>query len=154
MKRHNYNCTVKWTGNIGVGTKDYTSYERAYTISIQNKIDIQGSSDPSFRGDPTKHNPEELFLASISSCHALWYLHLCASNGIVVLSYLDRATGTMLETKQGKGYFSEVTLLPSVIIAKPENLATAKALHQQANEMCFIANSCNFPIHHKPNISV
>jgi len=44
MKRHNYNCTVKWTGNIGVGTKDYTSYERAYTISIQNKIDIQGSS--------------------------------------------------------------------------------------------------------------
>jgi len=154
MKTHHYNCTFKWTGNTGLGTKSYTSYERGYIISVENKVDIKGSSDPSFRGDPSKHNPEELFLASISSCHALWYLHLCASNGIVVLSYLDKATGTMLETKQGKGYFSEVALLPSVIIAKPENLATAKALHQQAKEMCFIANSCNFPIHHKPNISV
>lgn len=154
-KLHNYTLQLKWIGNTGQGTKRYTSYDRAYTISARDKYtDIQGSSDPSFRGDPNKYNPEELFLASLSSCHMLWYLHLCASNNIVVISYMDNPEGTMVETSQGGGRFKEVTLYPTVVIKDPHNLEMARALHTEANDHCFIANSCNFPIVHTAEILV
>lgn len=104
--QHAYEVTVKWTGDKGEGTLNYKSYERSHTISIEKKRDIQGSSDPTFRGDKTRHNPEELFVSSLSSCHMLWYLHLCAEAGVTVVEYLDRATGTMVETADGGGYFT------------------------------------------------
>lgn len=148
MKNHHYKAKIDWTGNTGAGTKDYKSFERSYTISIANKPDIQGSSDPAFLGDPTKYNPEELLLASLSSCHMLWYLHLCAVNGIVVTDYIDEATGIMEELKDGSGKFTKVTLHPVVTITDPSKTAQAHELHAQANKMCFIANSCNFPVEH------
>lgn len=148
--QHKYNLTIQWTGNTGQGTKDYRSYERSHTVLIEGKSDILSSSDPAFRGDHSKHNPEELFLASISSCHMLWYLHLCADNGIVVVNYSDNATGTLQETKNGSGHFTEVTLHPIVTVADQSMIEKANELHKQANEFCFIANSCNFKIHHKP----
>jgi Predicted redox protein, regulator of disulfide bond formation len=151
-KTHHYQTTLKWTGNLGTGTSSYTSYERAYTISIENKADLLGSSDPAFRGDKTKHNPEELLVSSLSSCHMLWYLHLCSRDGVIVTEYKDSATGIMVETEDGGGYFSEVTLNPVVTVAETSMIAKAEKLHQEANKLCFIANSVKFPVHHKPLI--
>jgi len=148
--QHTYSLTVKWTGNKGQGTIDYRSYDRSHTVSINNKADILCSSDPAFRGDKTKHNPEELFVASIATCHMLWYLHLCADAGIVVIDYLDNAEGIMQETKDGGGHFSEVNLNPMVIIRDNSKIEQANELHHKANKLCFIANSCNFPINHNP----
>ena len=149
-KKHFYNLTVKWTGNIGTGTKDYRGYERSHKVTIKNKADLVCSSDPAFQGDKAKHNPEELFLASISTCHMLWYLHLCSDAGVVVTDYTDNATGTMQEVEQGGGYFTEVTLNPIVVVTDKSMFEKAIELHHKANKLCFIANSCNFPIHHKP----
>lgn len=148
--QHNYNLTVKWTGNTGTGTSDYKTYERSHTVAVENKPDIFGSSDPAFRGDKTKHNPEELFLASLSSCHLLWYLHLCAEAGVIVTDYVDNAAGIMIETANGGGHFTEVTLNPIVTVAEESMIETANELHKKANELCFIANSVNFPVYHKP----
>ncbi len=64
---------------------------------------ISGSSDPAFLGDPEKYNPEELLLSSISSCHMLWYLHLCTSHNVVVTTYFDHAEGVMEELENGSG---------------------------------------------------
>jgi organic hydroperoxide reductase OsmC/OhrA len=152
MTEHTYNVTITWTDSKGQGTKDYRSYDRSHVVTVEGKQDLLCSSDPMFRGDKTRHNPEELFLASISSCHMLWYLHLCADNGIVVVDYNDNATGTMKETENGGGHFSEVTLHPTVTITDKTMETLAIELHAKANELCFIANSCNFPIHHRPTI--
>ena len=100
------------------------------------------------------HNPEDLFLVSLSSCHMLWYLHLCADANITVVNYCDKASAKMNISEGGKGFFEEATLRPQVIILEKDKFQLAKSLHQQANEYCFIANSCNFPIHHKPIISI
>jgi organic hydroperoxide reductase OsmC/OhrA len=149
-KQHHYALSVKWTGNKGEGTANYRAYERSYLIAIENKVSIKGSSDPAFRGDATMHNPEELFVASIATCHMLWYLHLCADAGIVVTDYLDKATGAMTETANGGGRFTEVVLHPTVTITNEAMLEKATVLHHKANELCYIANSCNFPILHEP----
>lgn len=149
-KEHRYTLSVKWTGNTGEGTANYRAYERSHLIAIENKANIHGSSDPAFRGDATLHNPEELLVASIATCHMLWYLHLCADAGIIITDYIDKPIGTMTETSNGGGRFTEVVLHPTVTIAHDTMLATATLLHHKANELCYIANSCNFPILHKP----
>jgi organic hydroperoxide reductase OsmC/OhrA len=151
---HQYNVSVKWTGNNGQGTNDYKSYSRDYLVSIENKADILGSSDPAFRGDQTKHNPEELFVSSLSTCHMLWYLHLCAKAGVVVMEYVDDAIGIMVEELSGGGRFVEVTLNPTVTVTEAAMIAEANKLHKRANELCFIANSVNFPVGHNPNTIV
>lgn len=149
-KEHHYKATITWTGNMGIGTKSYKAYNRSHKISIENKVDILASSDPAFLGDNTRHNPEDLLLASLSGCHMLWYLHLCSVNGITVVDYKDDATGTMQETDANGGHFVEVILNPIVIITDPSQIGKANELHHQANKMCFIANSCNFPVRHIP----
>ncbi|MFA9392400.1 MAG: OsmC family protein [Prolixibacteraceae bacterium] len=151
---HNYQLELNWTGNLGKGTKSYRSYDRSYSITIDGKEELHGSSDPHFRGDASKYNPEEFFLMSLSSCHMLWYLHLCSEAGIVVESYIDRASGTMEEKANGSGRFTEVRLHPVVKINHPDQMTKAIKLHKKANEMCFITNSCNFPIHHDPKCTV
>lgn len=148
--QHNYSLTVKWTGNTGTGTSNYKEFERSHSIFVANKTEILGSSDPAFRGDKTKHNPEDLLLASISSCHMLWYLHLCAMAGIIVTDYIDNATGIMIETANGGGKFTEATLNPIVTITDISMTERANELHKKANELCFVANSLNFPVYHKP----
>ena len=149
-KEHTYTLTTKWTGNTGTGTSAYKAYERAHTIEKENKPDILLSSDPAFRGDTTRYNPEELLLASLSSCHMLWYLHLCSEAGIVVVDYVDHATGIMEETADGGGRFVEVALHPVVTVSDASMIEKANALHHKANELCFIANSVNFPVKHEP----
>lgn len=147
---HHYQLGLNWTGNLGEGTKTYRSYERSYSIQIEGKSLLYGSSDPAFRGDASKYNPEELLLMALSSCHMLWYLHLCSEAGIVVVEYTDRATGTMEENPDGSGRFTEVVLHPVVKIENTGLITKANELHKKANEMCFIANSCNFTIQHRP----
>lgn len=154
MKLHYYNVTMEWTGNLGQGTKDYRAYSRNHVIRSEGKPEFPGSSDPSFRGDSSRYNPEELLVSSLSSCHMLWYLHLCAVNGIVVTKYIDQASGTMEETPNGGGRFNEVILRPKIEITDNSKLDKAKELHHDANKLCFIANSCNFPILHEPVITV
>lgn len=150
MKEHHYKVNITWTGNRGNGTASYTAYDRDHIITTANKPVLPGSSDPSFRGDATRYNPEELLVASLSSCHMLWFLHLCAAAGVIVVEYVDDAAGTMEETAGGGGRFTEVTLFPVITVTSEEMIEKADGLHEKANELCFIANSCNFPVHHKP----
>ncbi len=154
MKEHNYQATIEWTGNLGQGTSGYKSYERSHSVKINGKEEIEASSDPSFRGDPSKHNPEELFLASLSSCHMLWFLHLCSVEGVVVVDYRDHATGIMLEEKDGRGRFKEVMLNPEVKVTEERMATKLDSIHHKANKMCFIANSCNFPVRHNSSFKV
>ena len=148
-KTHQYEINMKWTGNQGTGTSRYTAYERSYTLQAAGKPELLGSSDPSFRGDASRYNPEDLLVASLSSCHMLCYLHLCAVNKIVVVKYEDRATGVMTETDEGGGHFTEVILNPVITLENMAMMDKADALHHEANKLCFIANSCNFPVNHK-----
>lgn len=145
-KTHAYAVTVAWTGNEGSGTSAPSAYSRAHVIDASGKPQIQGSSDPSFRGDAARWNPEQLLIASLSACHKLWYLGLCAKAGVVVLAYEDAAIGEMIEEPSGTGQFTSVTLRPSVTISADSNLAKAEALQHEAHDMCFIARSVNFPV--------
>jgi organic hydroperoxide reductase OsmC/OhrA len=154
QKSHNYNVKIEWTGNKGTGTSSYRDYERSHSIQIEGKPEILGTSDPAFRGDKTKHNPEDMLVASLSACHMLVYLHLCADAGITVVDYYDNASGVMEETADGGGHFTEVVLKPTVTILEADMIAKANELHHKANELCFIANSCNFPIRHEPTCEV
>ena len=151
---HFYKATINWTGNLGKGTSQYKAYSRNHEISSEDKPTIYASSDPSFRGEGTRYNPEELFVASLSSCHMLWYLHLCSEAGVVVVDYIDNATGTMTETEDGSGHFTEVTLHPIVIVTEASMVDKANELHYEAHKFCFVANSCNFPVHHNPTCQV
>ena len=154
-KTHRYVVTVKWTGNTGSGTSNYRSYDRRYEISTDSpKPAIPGSSDPAFRGDPTRWNPEELLVASLSACHKLWYLHLCATSGVVVVDYVDHAEGFMEEADDGSGHFQRVILRPEVTITENSDMAKARELHAAAHAKCFIANSVNFPVEHEPHIKI
>lgn len=150
-REHHYKLKVTWTGNNGTGTSDAAAYQRSHTISAAGKEDMFCSSDPAFRGDPSKYNPEEFLLAALSSCHMLWYLHLCADAGIVVTAYEDDPDGSMVEAHGNeRGRFTEVTLRPRITITDMSKEALALSLHEKAHEKCFIANSCNFPVHHAP----
>jgi organic hydroperoxide reductase OsmC/OhrA len=146
MTAHNYKLTVEWTGNKGSGTSGYRDYERSHTISAEGKPAIPGSSDPAFRGDGARWNPEELLVASASACHKLWYLHLCADAGIVVTAYVDQAEGTMKGDR-----FKRIVLRPHVTISAGDR-ELALRLHHKAHEECYIANSLNFPVDCEPSI--
>lgn len=154
MKQYNYKLTIEWTGNTGTGTSNYKEYERSHSILVENKVKILGSSDPAFRGDKTKHNPEDLLIASVASCHMLWYLHLCAVAGIVVIDYTDNARGTMVETPNSGGKFTEITLNPVVTLTDISIIEQANRLHKKANELCFVASSLNFPVYHNPTCKI
>jgi organic hydroperoxide reductase OsmC/OhrA len=148
-REHHYEITVRWTGNLGPGTSSYRSYSRNHEISGGSKDTvISGSSEPVFRGDASLYSPEELLVASLSACHMLWVLHLCADAGIVVTGYRDQATGTMRENEDGSGEFTEVRLNPRMTITDPSRIQDAKALHDQAHKLCFVARSVNFAVRH------
>ena len=149
-KEHNYKLLITWTGNNGTGTSGYRAYERSYTIEADGKDPIHGSADPAFHGDNTKYNPEEFLLSALSTCHMLWYLHLCSDAGIIVTDYKDTATGKMAELPKGGGHFTEVTLSPLVTITDGTRITDANELHKKAGEKCFIANSVNFPVKYNP----
>lgn len=152
-RTHSYGVSVSWTGNRGTGTSDYRAYGRDHVVSADGPPPIPASSDPLFRGDQDRWNPELELVAALSQCHMLWYLHLCAVAGVTVTRYQDSATGAMREDDDGGGRFSEVTLRPQVTVATADMIEAAVSLHHDANAKCFIANSVNFPVHHEPAVT-
>lgn len=151
-RRHTYAVTVTWTGNTGTGTSGYRDYQRSYEISAAGKSSIAGSSDPAFRGEGTRWNPEDLLVASLCACHELWFLHLCADAGVVVEAYVDEAVGVMEEAADGGGQFVEVVLRPRVRAAPDSDRDKIQSLHHEAHAKCFIARSVNFPVRCEPVI--
>jgi organic hydroperoxide reductase OsmC/OhrA len=151
-KRHVYRAQVIWDGNLGEGTATYSGYGRQHRIVIEGKPELPGSSDPMFRGDPEKHNPEDLFLGAVSSCHMLSYLALCARESIAVVAYRDEAVGSMVFDGAGGGRFEEIRLHPIVTVANTADRERALALHERAHALCYIANSCSVPIHHEAEV--
>jgi organic hydroperoxide reductase OsmC/OhrA len=152
VERHEYKVQVAWSGNDGDGTRSYSGYRRDHTISTSGKPVLPGSSDPAFRGDASRYSPEELLVASLSACHMLWYLHLCAESGVVVTAYRDDASGVMTVNPDGSGAFTEATLRPRVTLSAQSDPLRAQALHAEAHHNCFIAASVNFPVHVEPQI--
>lgn len=153
-KDHHYAARTVWEGNRGAGTASYDGYERGYRVVIAGKPDLCGSADPDFRGDPSKHNPEDLLLASVSACHMLTYLALCARSGVRVLAYEDEARAVMREDGAGGGQFTDIVLRPVVTVAGADDVGGAMRLHQRAHALCFIANSCRVPIRHEPVVRI
>ena len=151
-KQHSYATRTEWTGNLGEGTAGYRAYSPDHVISAAGRPDLEGSSDPAFRGDASRWNPEDLLVGSLSSCHMLWYLHLCAQAKITVLAYHDNAVGTMVEDAGGGGRFCGAVLRPVATLATGSDAARARALHEEAHRLCFIANSVNFPVSIEPAV--
>lgn len=148
---HEYAVTVTWTGNRGSGTTGYRDYNRSFELDAEGKHGIAGSSDPTFRGDDGRWNPEQLLIGSLSACHKLWFLHLAAVAGVVVTAYVDRAEGTMRTTPGAEtGRFERVVLRPEVTVSGVFDAADLQGLHEDAHRRCFIANSVNFPVLFEP----
>ena len=153
-RRHRYELSSVWTGDRGRGTADYRAYDRRYDTDSPGRPTIAGSSDPAFRGDAQRWNPELLLVAALSQCHLLSYLHRCAVGGVTVTGYADTAVGTMVEDADDGGRFEEVVLRPVVTVADASMVERAAQLHYEASKRCFIASSVNFPVRHEPRIVV
>jgi len=148
---HRYRATIRWTGNLGAGTREYRGYSRDHTIEVEGKPPILGSSGLSPRSERSRHNPEDLLVAALSSCHMLWYLHLCAEAGVVVSAYTDEAEGTLELAEDGSGRFTGATLRPRVVV-REGSVEAAAQLHEAAHRKCFVANSVNFPVRCEPRV--
>lgn len=153
MTDHHYVLGLTWTGNLGSGTSGYRDYSRECLLTAEGKPELLGSADPTFRGDASRWNPEELLVAALSQCHLLSYLHSAVNHGIVVTAYDDAPVGTMSQVGQG-GHFTSVVLRPRVTIADPAHAELARKIHHEASENCFIAASMNFPVTHEPEIEI
>lgn len=154
VREHRYAPRVRWIGNTGTGTSNYRAYKRDHIIEVDGRPPIPGSSDPMFRGDRTRWNPEDLLVASLSTCHKLWYLHVCSEAGVIVTAYEDHAEGLMEEDASGAGQFTRVLLRPTVTVAPGSSLELARSLHHKAHSMCFIARSMGFAVQCEPTIVV
>jgi len=151
---HHYKLTTKWNGNKGTGTSHISEYDRSHSINFEAKPPLHLTTDNAAYGDKSKHNPEDLLVAALSSCHMLSYLYLCAQAGIVIVDYVDHATGIMEENISGGGHFTEVTLNPVCVVKDASMIEKAIELHHKAGEMCFIASSVNFKVNHNPACKV
>ena len=150
LGEHRYELTVQWTGNLGEGTSSYRGYSRDHDVLIPGLPVLPGSADPTFHGDRSRYNPEQLLLAALAQCHMLSFLHVAVKHGVVVTDYRDEATGLMKLNRDGSGQFESVTLRPQVTLADERHLELAGQLHHEANQLCFIARSVNFPVEHAP----
>jgi organic hydroperoxide reductase OsmC/OhrA len=154
LSEHRYAVALEWTGNRGAGTSSYRGYGRDHVIKAEGLPDLQGTADPTFHGDKDRWNPEQLLLTALAQCHMLSYLHVAVKNGIVVTDYTDHAEGTLRLNRDGSGEFTSVTLRPRVVITVPAQAGLAERLHHDANQVCFIARSVNFPVRHEPETVV
>jgi organic hydroperoxide reductase OsmC/OhrA len=152
-RTHTYAVAVEWTGNTGTGTSGYRDYERSHVARAEGPPPIAGSADPVFRGSPDGWNPEQMLVAALSQCHLLSYLHVAVDSAVVVTAYEDDAVGTMAEDGRGGGAFTEVVLRPRVTVAEPGMVEAARAAHERAHELCFIASSVSFPVRHEATVS-
>jgi organic hydroperoxide reductase OsmC/OhrA len=152
--KHFFKAKLNWFSTKEEEVSTSKIYSKSHTVTIEGKPILNVSAAKAFKGDPTLYNPEDLLLSSIVSCHMMSYLYVCAQNGIEVLSYTDSAEATLEVLDNGCGRFIEVRLYPKVVIKQKEKIAEALRLHQKANELCFMANSCNFPIVHEARCEI
>lgn len=153
MHEHRYGARVTWTGARQGTTSSWRAYSREYEALVEGKPALRLTADGAFLGDEALHNPEDLLVISLSGCHLLTYLWQCSRSRLHVLSYADEASGVM--TWDGETYrFSEVTLRPRVVIEEGGDPMLAQELHDRAHDLCFIARSVNFPVHHEPEVTV
>ncbi|WP_345469424.1 OsmC family protein [Glutamicibacter ectropisis] len=150
LSRHGYQISLEWTGNRGTGTQTYRGYGRDHIVRADGLPDLPGTADPTFHGDKDRWNPEQLLLAALSQCHMLSYLHLAVNQGVNVTGYRDSADGILRLNRDNSGEFIQAVLHPTVILADETQRELADALHEQANKVCFIARSVNFPVLHEP----
>lgn len=148
---HDFTARVIWSGNKGTGTSAYDAYERTWDLAVEGKSVVHCSNDPMLGGDPSKYNPEDMLIGALSSCHMLWYLHLCSNAGIVVTSYEDNAVGVGESEPSGKGKFIEAVLRPKITISEGD-ADKARNIHDEIHKYCFIARSVNFPVRYEPQI--
>lgn len=142
--KHIFRVKLDWL----FSKKEMATYNKSHTITIDGKAVLNVSAAKAFKGDPALYNPEDLLLSSVVSCHMMSYLYVCKQNGIDVMSYTDQAEATLEVLADGSGRFVLIKLYPKVRISNKEKIAEALSLHKNANQLCFIANSCNFPIVH------
>lgn len=153
-REHRYRIATHWTGNLGSGTSAYKGYKRDHELSAPGKsAPIAGSSDPAFRGDPTRYNPEELLLGAVAACHMLWVLHLCADAGIVVTDYRDESEGVLVEHADGSGEFTHIVLRPRMAITHSARSQDAADIHRKAHAVCALARSVKFEVLCEPEIT-
>ncbi|MDI2097500.1 OsmC family protein [Ruicaihuangia caeni] len=156
-QEHRFAVEVEWTGNRGSGTSSARAFEREHIVRAPGKPELAGSAAPVFRGDAARWNPEELLIAALSQCHMMSYFYAAVQHGIVVTGYRDAATG-VIEMEGAAGQFTSVTLRPEVTVSPSEALTAdpglADRLHDEAERLCFIARSVNFPVHHEPTTRV
>ena len=150
---HRYRLQLSWRGDLGSGTSSYRAYSRAHEVRAEGKPVLLCSADKSFRGDAERYNPEELLLAALATCHMLWFLHLCAEAGVIVIGYEDQPSGVMVVEASGGGRFREALLQPAVTLAAAVEASRLAPLHERAHALCFIANSVNFPVRCEPLVA-
>lgn len=140
-----YTATVSWNHNDG----DFTGnkYSRKHLWNFDGGLEIPASASPHIvpepYSDPSAIDPEEAFVASLSSCHMLWFLSLAARKGYTVISYKDQAEGIMQKDQEGKLAITEVILTP--VVTFEQDSAPGRQdfdeLHHSAHRRCFIAHS-------------
>lgn len=145
---HKYTLLLNWLGDPLQNT---ISNDRTYSVSIEGKPVLTGSADSAFFGDNSLYNPEDLLLSALSACHMMSYFYVCRKHGIQISSYRDNPEGFLKINTDGSGQFEKVTLKPSIGI-KSGDEEKAYGLHTEAGKLCFIANSCAFPIDYEPVI--
>ena len=153
-KRHEYPCRIKWTGNRGTGTSAYRAYDRTWNMAMEGKPVVNCSNDPLLGGDPSKYNPEDMLITALSSCHMLWYLHLCSTAGVTVTAYEDFPVGIGESEPSGAGRFVEAILKPKIIITPESDAEKAVSLHDEIHQHCYIARSVSFPVRYEPEIVI
>lgn len=151
--KHLFKTQLNWTSKQKPeGPQKF--YSKSHQIQIEGKPVLDVSAAKAFKGDPALYNPEDLLLSSLVSCHMMSYLYVCSQNGIEVLNYSDNAEATLEVNPDGSGRFTEVRLNPKVTITDSDKIQLALELHKKANQLCFIANSCNFPVFHNASCEV
>ena len=152
--KHFFKVALNWTSNKKQEEAISKFCSKSHQIKIDGKPVLDVSAAKAFKGDPELYNPEDLLLSSLVSCHMMSYLYVCSQNGIEVLEYSDNAEGILEVSADGSGRFVEVNLKPKVKISNSEQIELALELHFKANQLCFIANSCNFPVLHEASCGV
>lgn len=151
---HRFTADLVWTGNRGTGTSATRAFGRDHVVSVTGKSELHASAARVFHGDADRWNPEEELLAALAGCHLLSYLYVAVANGLVVVGYEDAVEGVLTTAPDGGGRFTEVVLRPVVTIQAGSDEELALRLHADANRLCFIASSVNFPVRHEPVIRV
>ena len=154
IHKHTFKATLSWEKIESAQEDTKRIFLKSHTISIEGKETLSVSAAKAFKGDPELHNPEDLLLSSLMSCHMMSYLYVCAKNNVEVLQYNDQAQAILETYADGSGKIVEVQINPQVIIQDASQLELALSLHKEANKLCFIANSCNFPVLHAPHCKV